>query len=102
VKPSVLVLIAEDERDIQLVLRASFEDGGFEVLMASSAEEAIAALDAKGTEVRALLTDVNLGSTSSGWDVARHARELNPDLPVVYVTGADGHDWAGLVYRTAF
>ncbi len=93
-KPSVLVLIAENEPEIRLVLQASFEDGGFDVLMASSADEAIAALDAKGDAVRALLTDINLESESSGWDVARHARTLKPDLPVVYMTGGDGHDWA--------
>jgi CheY-like chemotaxis protein len=94
VKPSVLVLIAENEPEIRLVLQAAFEDGGFEVVLASSGEEAIAALDDMGNAVRALLTDINLESKSSGWDVARHARELNPALPVVYMTGGDGHDWA--------
>jgi len=94
VKPSVLVLIAENEPDIRLVLQDAFEDGGFDVLLASSGEEAIAALDAERDNVRALLTDINLESKSTGWDVARHARELNPDLPVVYMTGGDGHDWA--------
>ena len=95
-KASVLILIAEDEADIRLVLQAAFEEGGFEVLLTSSGEEAIAALDAMGDDVRALLTDIKLGSNSSGWDVARHGRGLNPDLPVVYMSGADGHDWAAL------
>jgi CheY-like chemotaxis protein len=30
----------------------------------------------------------------TGWDVARHGRETNPDLPVVYVTASERHDWA--------
>jgi CheY-like chemotaxis protein len=94
VEISVLVLIAEDEDAIRILLKSSFEDGGFTVALASSGEEAIAAFEAKGDAVRALVTDINLGSKSSGWDVARHAREMNPDLPVVYVTGAEGHDWA--------
>src|SRR5215203_5869655 len=93
-KSSVLVLIAENEPEIRLVLQVAFEDGGFGVLVVSSGEEAIAALDAKGETVRALLTDISLESQSSGWDVARHARELNPNLPVVYMTGGDGNDWA--------
>ena len=95
-KPSVLVLIAENESEIRLVLQDSFEDGGFEVILASSGEEAIAALDANADTVRALLTDINLETTVLGWDVARHARELRPDLPVVYMTGGDGHEWAAL------
>jgi DNA-binding NtrC family response regulator len=93
---SVLVLIAEDQADIRDVLQISFEDGGFAVLMASTAEEAIAALDVRSNEVRALVTDIKLGADASGWDVARHARELKPDMPVVYMTGSEGSDWASL------
>lgn len=93
-KPSVLVLIAENEADIRNFLQASFEDGGFEVLLTSSGEEAIAALDAKHDVVRALITDIHFGSAATGWDVARHARELNPELPVIYMTAAGGNEWA--------
>ena len=95
-KPSVLVLIAEDEAEIRHVLQDAFEDGGFETILASSGDEAIALFDGKGPEIRALLTDINLGPNSTGWDVARHARALNPELPVVYMTGNDGHEWGAL------
>jgi DNA-binding response OmpR family regulator len=51
-------------------------------------------LDAKGADFRALITDVNLGSSKlRGWDVAKHAREINEHIPVVYMTGASAHDW---------
>jgi len=95
-KTSVLVLIAEDQADISDILKISFEDGGFDVLLASTAEEAIAALDTRGEEVRALVTDIKLGSNATGWDVARHAREMKPDMPVVYMTGSEGHEWPSL------
>ena len=95
-EPSVLVLIAENEAAIRETLQASFEDGGFAVVLASSGEEAMAALEANGAGVRALITDIKLDSTVTGWDVARHGRELNPNLPVVYVTASEGHDWASL------
>lgn len=42
----------------------------------------------------ALVTDIDLGDNSSGWEVARRARELFPDLPVVYVSGGSAHEWA--------
>jgi DNA-binding LytR/AlgR family response regulator len=41
-----------------------------------------------------LVTDVNLGSDRSGWDVARRGRELNPRMPVVYISGDSGFDWS--------
>ena len=46
--------------------------------------------------MRALITDIKLGADTTGWDVARHARELKPDMPVVYMTGSEAHDWASL------
>jgi CheY-like chemotaxis protein len=57
VEASVLVLIVENEAAIRDILQASFEDGGFAVILASSGEEAIAALDAN-RGVRALITDI--------------------------------------------
>ncbi|WP_295140082.1 response regulator [uncultured Reyranella sp.] len=95
-KTAVLVLIAEDQAEIGDVLKESFEEGGYEVLLAATGEEAMAALDAQGDEVRALVTDIKLGSSTTGWDVARHARELKPEMPVVYMTGSESNDWASL------
>ncbi|HQS17160.1 response regulator [Reyranella sp.] len=92
-KTSVLVLIAEDQTDIGEVLKDSFEEGGYAVLLVATAAEALASLDARGEEVRALVTDIKLGSSTTGWDVARHARELKPEMPVVYMTGSESNDW---------
>lgn len=80
--------------EIREVLEASFEEGGFAVLLASTAEEAIKSLDTSGKEVRALVTDIDLGGDLSGWEVARHARELKPDIPVVYMTGGEVNEWS--------
>ncbi|CDX55587.1 Response regulator receiver (fragment) [Mesorhizobium plurifarium] len=32
----------------------------------------------------------------SGWDVARHVRSVNPNLPVIYISGDGAVDWAAL------
>ena len=95
-KTSVLVLIAEDEAEIRSILQITFEEGGFDVVLVSTGEQAIEALDAQGEELRAVVTDIKLGGNVSGWDVARHARELKADMPVVYMTGSEGEDWASL------
>lgn len=93
---SVLVLIVEDQPAIQTLLRDAFEEGGFAVQSASNADQALKALNAGQPEVRALVTDIQLGSTTNGWDVARRGREVNPSLPVVYTTGSDAADWHSL------
>ena len=91
---SVLVLIVDDEALIHLALQDALEAGGFAVAAASRAEEAIAMLEAKGAAYNALVTDVNLGGKLTGWDVAKRARELTPDMPVIYMTGAAANEWA--------
>jgi CheY-like chemotaxis protein len=89
----VLVLIVEDDPLIQLELEQSLQDGGYATIAETSGEAAIAKLEKNG-DVRALVTDINLSSPTSGWDVARRARELFPGMPVVYVTSAAADEWA--------
>ncbi len=93
-KTSVLVLIAEDEAEIRNILQDTFEEGGFDVFLVATGEEAISALDDQGENLRAVATDIRLGGDVTGWDVARHARQLRPEMPVVYMT--EGVDWSAL------
>lgn len=91
---SVFVLIVEDEHSIVDVLEEALADGGYAVAVASSGEDAMAMLDTKAAECSALITDVNLSGQATGWEVARHARTIKEKLPVIYMTGASGNDWA--------
>lgn len=91
---SVCVFVVDDDALILLTLEHALEDGGFEYKSVMSAEAAAQLFEQDGDRCRALVTDVNLGGTLTGWDVARQARERFPNLPVVYVTGDSGHDWA--------
>jgi CheY-like chemotaxis protein len=91
---SVLVFLVEDENLIQELVEHALEEGGYAVIKANTGEEAIAMLEVEGAEFRALVSDINLGPGPSGWDVAKRARQLNEHLPVVYMTGGNGHEWA--------
>jgi DNA-binding NtrC family response regulator len=92
---SILVFLVDDDVDIREVLETALKEGGFAVALASTGEEAISMLDAEGKKYRALITDINMGLEVTGWDVAKHARELLEALPVVYMTGGNGvHEWA--------
>jgi CheY-like chemotaxis protein len=91
---SVVILLVEDEAFIQDLVELVLQEGGFAVVKASSGDEAMAMLEADKTEFHALVSDINLGRGPTGWAVAKRARELNEHLPVVYVTGGNGHEWA--------
>ena len=45
---------------------------------------------------RALVTDINFKAQLTGWEVARRARELSPEIPVIYMTGAAASEWPSL------
>ena len=90
---SVLVFVVEDQIVIVHMLEDALTDGGFTVTLASSGEQAISMLDKEGADYKALITDIDLGGRLNGWEVAKHAREINDKLPVVYMTGASAHDW---------
>jgi DNA-binding response OmpR family regulator len=95
-KDLVSVLLVEDSHEVQQVLRTALEEGGFHVLSASTADQAIVALNDQNHAIRALVTDILLGGSVTGWDVARQAREAMQALPVVYMTGSEGRDWSAL------
>jgi CheY-like chemotaxis protein len=90
---SALLLLVEDEVLLRLEIQDALSGGGFEVKLARNAAEGSALLESHKGALRGLITDINLGNGPDGWDVARHARELIPDLPVVYMSGQSAHEW---------
>ena len=90
----IVILVVEDDQLIQGVVAETLGDGGFEPAIATSGEEAVALLEGHKGKYRALVTDVNLQGKMDGWEVAQHAREIDPEFPVVYMSGAAAADWA--------
>ena len=93
---NVILLLVDDEALIRMSLQTILTDAGFTVMAAANAAEAIAQLDNPDNNLSGLITDIRLGIGKNGWDVARHARELNPSMPVVYMTGDSADEWASL------
>jgi DNA-binding response OmpR family regulator len=91
---AVLILVVEDDRAAGNEMKRALEDAGFRVLLVESGEKATSMFDENAGEIGGLVADVKLGGNVSGWDVARHAREVNQELPVVYITGFHVEDWA--------
>jgi DNA-binding response OmpR family regulator len=89
------ILVVEDDLLIQSVVEEALKEGGFEIDIASSAEQAIEKLDGVVGSYRALVTDINLGRDKlRGWEIARHARKIDPGFSVVYMSGDSAEDWA--------
>ena len=87
------VLVVEDETLVLFTLEAELSRAGFQVVLASDPASACARLDEEGADLIGLVVDLNLSADESGFDVARHARFINPDVIVIYISGNDPRQW---------
>lgn len=78
------VLLVDDDDAVREVCVAMLEDIGWTVVAASGGGEALDLL--RGQEFAALLTDVAMPGMS-GVELAANAREICPDLPVLFASG---------------
>lgn len=88
------ILVVEDEPIIGEALREVLEEAGFRVMLALDANHGVASLEKdRARDLAGLVTDINLGGPLTGWQIASRAREMNPGLPVVYMSGDSAADW---------
>jgi CheY-like chemotaxis protein len=80
------VLLVEDEPMINELVCEAFEEQGFEVEAVENAGDALCRL-MTGFPIDILFTDLDLPGGMDGAALARRARELRPDLPVIYTSG---------------
>jgi len=90
---SLVILVVEDDAPIQIIVEDALTDGGFEPAVAASGEEAVTLLKGNKDKYRALVTDIQLRGVMDGWEVARKAREIEPEFPIVYMTGGNADEW---------
>jgi CheY-like chemotaxis protein len=100
--PAPTVLLVEDEELISNLVAEWLGERGFAVKELASADAALDYLDAGG-EADVLFTDVNLPGGMDGAELAKRARALRPDLPIVYASGRYGYgDLGRVVPRSVF
>jgi two-component system, response regulator PdtaR len=83
----ILVLVAEDEGLVRLVIVAALEDAGFEVIEAEHAEAALGVLQNHAARIDVLFTDIHMPGTMDGIALARHTAKNWPKIAVL-VTSA--------------
>jgi CheY-like chemotaxis protein len=79
------VLLVEDEFLIRLTLSEALADEGFDVIEANDGAEALRLL--KDGSVSVMLTDIQLPGGMDGPAIMTQAREILPELPVVFMSG---------------
>jgi CheY-like chemotaxis protein len=93
------VLVVEDEDMVREIVTWAIEDLGFDVVGASSGEEAVGLLGS--ADVDLLLTDIRMPGAVDGWTLGERARAVMPDLPIIYVSGYS-HEPPRMLARSVF
>ena len=88
-----VILVVEDDQLVQTMVEVALSDGGFEPAIAASGEEAVTLLRGGLIKYRALVTDIILIGRMNGWEVAKRAREIDPEFPIVYMTGTSADEY---------
>ena len=83
---ALAVLLVEDDFFVRWDIAGCPREAGYAVVESGSGEEALD-LCKSGMSIDVTVTDINLGGSASGWEVAKRFRSEQPDMPVVYISG---------------
>ena len=79
------LLFVDDETSIRLTLPRILESRGFDVTVASTVPEALAAIQSKKFDV--LLSDLNVGNPGDGFTIVSAMRRTQPEATTLIITG---------------
>jgi two-component system cell cycle sensor histidine kinase/response regulator CckA len=86
-KPTVLVV--EDEVGIRNLISTILRLSGYDVLACADGDEAMELVGIHGGYVHLVITDLNLGPSVGGRELAGGLRALFPALRILYVSGSE-------------
>lgn len=80
------ILLVEDEFLLREATSEDLRELGFEPICAARADEAWEVLSSD-TQIAGLITDIRMPGDWDGWELARRARTVRPELGIIYVSG---------------
>jgi two-component system cell cycle sensor histidine kinase/response regulator CckA len=86
---SETILVVEDDKTLRKLTVKLLQDGGYRVVEAKDAEDALGIIAASQPEIDLLLTDVVMLGTS-GVELVRRAKEGHPKLRSLFMSGYTG------------
>jgi PAS domain S-box-containing protein len=80
------ILVADDEEAVRSLVQSVLESAGYSVELTKDGLETVERLRALGESVRLILLDLTM-PTLGGAEAARELRRLQPDIPIVAMSG---------------
>ena len=86
-KPAILIV--DDEKEIQFIIKMILKDKGYEISLASNVDEALLILEKKTFNL--LITDY-LMADKTGFDLIHETKKSHPDMVTILITGSANLD----------
>lgn len=80
------IILVEDEKDLNNLIKAYLEKAGYEVICFLNGEEAIKNIN---IEAHLWILDIMLDGDISGYDILKKIRETNEEIPVIFTSARD-------------
>jgi CheY-like chemotaxis protein len=81
------ILVAEDEELVLALFQAILKKAGFDLVCASTGNQAASMFDAEPDAFALLITDLSLPGMT-GQALAEHVRKARPDIKIIFSTGS--------------
>jgi CheY-like chemotaxis protein len=82
-----VIIVVDDEPDILQYIREILRHVNYEVITATSGDEAWNLFEEHQPEIDMVLTDVVMPGSIDGLELAARIHQVDPSLPVLFVTG---------------
>ena len=80
------IVLVEDEKDLNSLIKAYLEKAGYDVISYLNGEDAIENTD---VDAHLWILDIMLGGDISGYDILKKIRETNEEVPVIFTSARD-------------
>lgn len=80
------IILVEDEKDLNSLIKTYLEKAGYEVVTYLSGEEAMSNIT---INAHLWILDIMLGGDISGFDLLKSIRELNSGMPIIFTSARD-------------
>jgi two-component system, response regulator PdtaR len=98
----IVVLVAEDEELVRLVIAEALRDVGLEVMEAEHAEAALSVLKHHPARIHVLFTDIQMPGSMDGLALAHHTSKNWPRVALLITSARPQPDRARLPEKSRF
>jgi CheY-like chemotaxis protein len=86
------VLVIDDEPSILEYVRKVLHQAGYGTFIAENGEQGLALFEKRKAEIDLVLTDIVMPDSIDGLEVAARIKQIDPAVPVLFITGVIPED----------